>query len=248
VTRPLLALLLALWPTLATAENCKPLKYNGNRYAICTVDLRQDHLRMWLNTPQNRPYRQFDTLDQALRAQGQRLTFAMNAGMYHKNRAPVGLYVEKGKTLASLITSDGPGNFGLLPNGVLCLQPRRADIIETRAFKRLAPTCTFATQSGPMLVIEGKLHPKFKPGSRSKYRRNGVGILQNGRVAVFALSENRVNLHDFASLFRDHLKTQNALYLDGAISRLYHPATGRHDLGFDMGPIIGTVDQTAPAR
>ena len=31
------------------------------------------------------------------------------------------------------------------------------------------------------------------------------------------------------------------LYFDGNISRLYAPSLGRHDGGFPMGPMVGTV-------
>ena len=34
-----------------------------------------------------------------------------------------------------MITNAGPGNFGLLPNGVLCLRDGRADVIETLRFR-----------------------------------------------------------------------------------------------------------------
>jgi uncharacterized protein YigE (DUF2233 family) len=56
-----------------------------------------------------------------------------------------------------------------------------------------------------------------------------------------AISNEPVNFHDFARLFRDVLGTPDALYLDGSVSRLYRRDTGRQDPGFPMGPIIGTA-------
>jgi len=166
----------------------------------------------------------------------------MNAGMYHEDRRPVGHYVEDGQELQRVITNAGPGNFGLLPNGVLCLRDGRADVFETRAFVEAAPACRSATQSGPMLVIDGALHPRFLKDSTSRYIRNGVGTTADGQQAVFAISDNRVTFHEFGSLFRDYLKLPNALYFDGNISRLRAPELGRNDGGFSkLGPIIGVV-------
>jgi len=58
---------------------------------------------------------------------------------------------------------------------------------------------------------------------------------------VLAISDAPVNFHRFARLFRDDLGTPNALYIDGKVSRLYAPDLDRRDLGFPLGPIIGTV-------
>jgi len=141
-----------------------------------------------------------------------------------------------------VIPNAGPGNFGLLPNGILCLRPGQADVFETLDYVQRAPDCTHATQSGPMLVIDGDLHPRFLPDSTSRYIRNGVGTTADGRTAVFAISNNAVTFHEFGRLFRDHLDLPNALFFDGNISRLYAPALNRDDFGFALGPIKGTVE------
>jgi len=126
-------------------------------------------------------------------------------------------------------------------NGVLCVQDGRADVIETLRFKAEAPTCTYATQSGPMLVIDSKLHPRFLSDSTSRYVRNGVGTSADGRTVTFAISNRPVTFYAFGTLFRDVLNLPNALYFDGNISRLHAPHIGRSDIGVAMGPIIGTV-------
>ncbi|HBS32708.1 MAG TPA: hypothetical protein DEA40_13365, partial [Parvularcula sp.] len=84
----------------------------------------------------------------------------------------------------------------------------------------------FATQSGPMLVIGGAIHPKFLPEGTSRKRRNGVGVRADGTL-VFAISDTPVTFHEFASYFRDALNCPDALYLDGAISRIFAPEIGR---------------------
>jgi len=234
----LLALALLLAPTAMQAAECRDLTFEGASYTVCEVQADED-LRLFHAGPDG-TYGSFRNVDAALEAEGKALGFAMNAGMYHRDLAPVGLYVEDGVEVSKLITSDGPGNFGLLPNGVFCIG-ETFRVIESRTYKKTKPDCRYATQSGPMLVIGGKLHPKLLAGSDSLYVRNGVGVSADGTRAVFAISNDAVNFHAFARLFRDELGLPDALYFDGNISRLYAPQLDRHDGGFPMGPIVGTV-------
>ncbi|MBA4325612.1 MAG: hypothetical protein C0426_11410 [Rhodobacter sp.] len=234
----LLALAFLLAPVAAEAAECRDTSFEAASYTLCEVTLAED-LRLFHSGPDG-TYGSFRNVDAALGAEGSALGFAMNAGMYHRDLAPVGLYVEEGVEVSRLVTRDGPGNFGLLPNGVFCIGATFR-VIESRAFKAEGPECRFATQSGPMLVIAGELHPSLLPDSDSLYVRNGVGVSGDGTRAVFAVSNDAVNFHSFARFFRDALGLRDALYFDGNISRLYAPSLGRHDGGFPMGPIVGTV-------
>lgn len=233
-----LAAVFLLAPVAAEAAECRDLTFEDASYTVCDVQAGED-LQLFHSGPDG-AYGSFRNVDEALGAEGRALGFAMNAGMYHRDLAPVGLYVEDGVEVSKLVTRAGPGNFGLLPNGVFCIG-ETFRVIESRSFKKERPVCRFATQSGPMLVIGGKLHPKLVPGSESTYVRNGVGVSADGSRAVFAISNDAVNFDSFARLFRDELGLPDALYFDGNISRLYAPGLGRHDGGFPMGPIVGTV-------
>jgi len=233
-----LALAFFLAPVAAEAVECRDTTFEDASYTVCEVQAGED-LRLFHSGPDG-AYGSFRKLEAALGAEGKALGFAMNAGMYHRDLAPVGLYVEDGVEVSRLVTRDGPGNFGLLPNGVFCIGDGFR-VVESRAFKAELPDCRYATQSGPMLVIAGALHPKLLPESDSLYVRNGVGVSGDGQRAVFAVSNDAVNFHSFARFFREELGLPDALYFDGNISRLYAPQLGRHDGGFPMGPIVGTV-------
>lgn len=226
--------------TMVQAVECRDITYDDNRYTVCDVDAATEDLRLFLYRPDGSVLGQFSAVNASL-SPDSKLAFAMNAGMYHDDRSPVGHYVEDGQDIMRVISNPGPGNFGLLPNGVFCIRDGRADVIETLAFVKEAPDCSYATQSGPMLVIDGALHPRFLPDSTSRYVRNGVGTTADGRRAVFVISRNAVTFHEFGRLFRDELNLPNALFFDGNISRLYAPQIGRSDPGFNLGPIVGVV-------
>ncbi|GLS85853.1 hypothetical protein GCM10010873_08270 [Cypionkella aquatica] len=229
--------MLAVWGGAAFA-GCRDMAFEGTSYTICEVSSAAD-VRLF-HSGADGALGSFAAVDKVLAQQGQRLDFAMNGGMYHHDLAPVGLYVENGIQATPLVTRAGPGNFGLVPNGVFCVGDRLR-VIETLAFEAEKPDCRYATQSGPMLVIDGALHPKFLADSESVNIRNGVGTSEDGSRAVFAISNQAVNFYAFARLFRDGLGLPQALYFDGSISRLYDHDSGRHDAGFPMGPMLGVV-------
>jgi uncharacterized protein YigE (DUF2233 family) len=161
----------------------------------------------------------------------------MNAGIFSTEYAPLGLHIEDGHRLRPLNTDKGWGNFFLKPNGVFFIINKKAVIVDTATFSKLKVKPDIATQSGPLLVSDGKLHPRFLPDSLSLYIRNGVGVTQDNQV-VLAMSLLPINLYAFATLFRDTLKCPNALYLDGSISQIYAPSLGQEFLGGDFAGII----------
>ena len=248
IRRATSAFALCLMAQPALAATCREEAHEGVDYAICDVDVTQEVLRLFLYEPDTtRPYGYFSVLNAALEEQGFALGFAANAGMYHEDRAPVGLYIEDGVTVQSVITNAGPGNFGLLPNGILCLRERRIDVIETLRFVDQAPPCLYASQSGPMLVIDGGLHPRFLKDSTSRFYRNGVGTDASGQVAYFVISNRAVTFYEFGSFFKDVLNVPSALFFDGNVSRLFAPRIGRADFGRLIGPMVGVVEDTQPA-
>lgn len=171
------------------------------------------------------------------------LKFAMNAGMYDSRYAPIGYTVIDGKQIRSLNLKQGGGNFHLMPNGVFWADANGYHITESQAMaKALAAGAKplLATQSGPMLVIDGKIHPSFDPISTSMKLRNGVGVCQDGNVK-FIISDTWVSFYQFAELFKS-LKCDNALFLDGgSASALYSPELKRQD-NKSMGVILAVIN------
>ena len=237
--------ILVLWLTPVWSAECQDFKFQEAHFTACTAKIPEDDIRLFLQDKTGKIFGQFQELDNFLKEQDLDIIFATNGGMYHADRSPVGMYVENFKEFSPLITRDGPGNFGLLPNGVFCFSKKEFLILETKKFAQGKIQCQYATQSGPLLVIDGKIHPKFIKDGTSKFVRSGVGISRDGLKAIFLISNQAVNFNHFASTFLDHFKIDNALYLDGNISRLYSPKINRMDFGFDIGPIIAVV---APAE
>jgi uncharacterized protein YigE (DUF2233 family) len=234
----------------ALAEPCRVESFGDARYIVCTFDPKTDDMRIYWRGPDEQPLRTFGTLRDALHERGKRLVFAMNGGMYERDLSPVGLHVELGRTLARANTKTVEGrpgqipNFYKKPNGVFYLGPEGASVRETGRFLEEKPRAQYATQSGPMLVIDGAIHPAFIVKSRDQKPRNGVGVSDDGKVH-FVMTRGRVSFYAFARFFRDGLGTDNALFLDGGMAPgLYAPELRRNDLPSHggYGPIIAVVE------
>ena len=240
---------ITLTPALA-APSCATEEFEGARYTVCDVAAAED-IRLFWDNAEDAPYRSFSALADALKSEGKELRFAMNAGMYDRNFRPLGLYVEEGQRKVRISTANASAdtqpvpNFLKKPNGVFFVdQDGKAGILTTEDYLAAGLEPRIATQSGPMLVIEGELHPMLIPNSTDKTGRSGVGVCENGMVR-FAVSDGRVNFDEFARLFRDRLGCANALFLDGGRGvGLYSPEMGRNDFSWHggYGPMFGIVE------
>jgi len=225
----------------SSAQEISTVTFAKKRFTVCCIDLDKQSLQLFWRDDSATPFKSFEVLDRWLHRRGRKLTFAMNAGMYHHDFSPVGLYVQGGKELRPLNLNKGEGNFFLRPNGVFAVTDSGACVIESSTYPVIKKTTLLATQSGPMLILDGQIHPAFHPESQSRLFRNGVGVTSPEQV-VFAISEEPVNFYEFAELFRDALRCKNALFLDGNISSLYSSGLKRSDKKMDLGTIIATTD------
>ena len=196
---------------------------------------RLDQLQLVLNNQQGIPFKKFNAIQKA--QPNCQISFAMNAGMYHANFSPVGLYIEQFKQSSPLnLKTNQFGNFFLQPNGVVAWNKKQAVILTTKQYVDSNFKAEFATQSGPMLIINRKINSIFSPSSASLKIRNGVGIKNN--QLYFVISREKINFYDFADIFKTQLKVDQALYLDGSISSAFIPQAKRHDQIYDLGPMF----------
>lgn len=224
---------------LFTAVALHHPKTTEDSFISHSVDLKKEALKFYWKNDKGAVIGNFANLKSYVESKGNTLEFAMNGGMYMQNQAPLGLYIEEGKTLASINARSGDGNFYLKPNGVFYVtNAREAVVCKTGDF--IAGTnITYATQSGPMLLIDGEINAAFKQGSANLNVRNGVGVLPDGKV-LFAISNTAVNFYDFAAYFKK-AGCRNALYLDGFVSRMYLPAKKVIQTDGSFGVMIGVV-------
>lgn len=218
------------------AAACASQSFEGDGFTVCAFDPKQQSLQLVWASPDGAPYRGFPALSRDVPEA--HVAFAMNAGMFDAAGSPIGLYVENGQELHAISTTDGPGNFHLNPNGVFWIDAvGDPHVAATDVYLAANLRPAWATQSGPMLVIDGQLHPAFSDDGDSRYVRNGVGI-SGDHTAWFVISDGPVSFGKLARFFRDKLKSTNALYFDGAVSSLWAPSLKRMDTGSPLGPLV----------
>lgn len=230
-------------PDMASA--CVQQMFEESRFIVCSPNAGRIEIRT--AGKDNVPYRSFATLEASLGERSEQVQFAMNGGMFDKEGRAIGLSIEDGKELHTINLRKGLGNFHLRPNGVFLVRDQgQAEIVTSPNYKS-SPDIAFANQSGPMLVIDGQIHPAFEYDGPSRYERNGVGIDPKGQP-VFVISQEGVSFGKFARLFRDRLGARNALYLDGSVSSLWDPIAGRRDRSAPLGPMILAFKAAASDR
>ena len=239
-TLTLLALLFVLRASAAAAVSCGTIRVRDTGLTVCRVELRQERLHIYYADPAGRRYENFESLRVVLAHHGEKLLFAMNAGMFDPDFRPVGLLVIDGREIAPINRAQGTGNFYLQPNGVLLIDGRTARVLATDEHRGFTPA--FATQSGPMLVHHGQI------SDSAAFRALGSRRIRNGVCApapetvVFVISDTEVTLREFALYFQRGLECSEALYLDGSISSLYAPQLRCTDARAPLGPMVGVSE------
>ena len=213
----------SLVPHLHGAE---VVEHEGAKYHLFRVNRAEwPQLQLaWLGAD-GKPLLDFNGLKRDLAAKGQKITFATNAGIYAHGPRPCGLTICGGRELVPLNLSPGDGNFYLKPNGVFFLDDSAGPgVMEAAEFGRSGLRPRIATQSGPLLLRKGVIHPAFNVNSPNKRLRNAVGVRSDGQI-VFVMSDRedrtrgRVTFHQLSRFFL-HLGCQDALFLDGDISTM----------------------------
>ena len=222
------------------------LVYHGKRFEAIRFDLGSLaglELQLYWRNDKKRILKTLTELRKTVEADGQTLLFGTNGGMYDQRNHPQGLLViDQIEQQPVDEKKKGYGNFYLQPNGVFYQQPNGQIAVTTTdaylAHTKANGTPRFATQSGPMVVVDGRITDPLNPGSTNLATRSGVGMVGQ-RHLVFLISDEPVNFHTFASVFKDYLGCDNALYLDGNVSRWYSRDGFRKDKDGQFGPMIG---------
>ena len=247
------ALLLAA-PASAVAPEFKPLASSGSyasttyknvRYGIYQADPAQVSLH-W-KTADGSAYANLATLKRRLEQNGAHVAFLMNAGIYSQDDTPAGLWIERGQTLVPLNRKNGKGNFHIQPNGVFYIERGKARIQTSAAYRIGGHHPDWAVQSGPMLLLDGKINPRFVKDLSSPHKRNAVCTTADNRL-YFILTEDYdlgsewPSFHRFAEALQ-HLGCHDALYLDGTLSGWYIPGIAGT---FHWKHYVGIIAVTTP--
>jgi len=216
----------------------KQITFLEKRYFVFEADPHQYKVELF-NQVQNNG--QLYSFNKIAAIKGNSLVFVTNGGMYEKDFSPVGLYISNGKTYNPINTKqDGTGNFyQLKPNGVFMINNNGdALVLTTEAYAKTSPEPNIATQSGPMLLVNGLINGNFKEHSENVNIRNGVGVNKKNNV-VFVISIDPVNFYELAELYKEKLDCTNALYLDGFVSQYFAPEIQKAPLpGVQLGTFI----------
>lgn len=224
------------------------LNYCGVKYLIYVANLDSDEIRMHLyKNKKKQNYFSLDAVKADLELKGLEAKMITNAGMFTPSNEPEGLYIEEGsQTNFELDTgkTQGDANFYLSPNGVFYIDSSNtAHISTTMDFLTGKKISTghirMATQSGPMLLINGSIHPKFTSGSSNEKIRSGVGIINEKKI-VFAATVDPSNFYSFSMFFKNIFDCRDALFLDGHISQMYLKDINLHTEG-SFGPILSVT-------
>tara|TARA_A100001391_G_scaffold53249_3_gene32502 strand:+ start:35598 stop:36431 length:834 start_codon:yes stop_codon:yes gene_type:complete len=232
-------------PTPTAFDACEVITFESQRFADCIADPAKHTITTALRSSGGTPYRSFAAYREGNKQAD--VAFAMNGGMFDNEGLPIGYYVQNSDRLQTLNRAGGPGNFHLKPNGVFFGSGSKWQVLDTEKFyATVSDRPEFGTQSGPMLVIDGRIHPEISENGPSRLLRNAVGVDEQGR-AHFVISQGPISFGVIARLFRDRLKTPNALFLDGSVSSLWDPVADRMDARAPLGPLI-VVKNKARAR
>jgi uncharacterized protein YigE (DUF2233 family) len=209
------------------APTIREITHAGHHFGVVDVSLGKSTLRLFWKKSDGTRIGTFAGLNDLVATSGDRVVFATNAGIFDPAFSPCGLYVEDGRELVPLNLKTGDGNFYLKPNGVFLIDSRGAAVVESSEYPSLANKPLLATQSGPLLLSPGQINSHFSSDSVNRRIRSGIGVISADHIA-FAISRDRVTFYEFAQFFQSALRCDDALYLDGEISKFYpdpaHPS------------------------
>jgi uncharacterized protein YigE (DUF2233 family) len=242
----IITLAIIFWVVLKKEEAPKlyifeKISLNENTFDTMKFDPHKAEIKLYLKNDEDEKFKSIKKLSEYLLTKNEKLIFATNGGMFDNERNPIGLFVQDKKEIKKINLNNGPGNFHLKPNGVFAIYENNIPKIITSSEYSTTTMPIYATQSGPMLVINNNIHPEFHEDSENFRIRSGVGVDKDNNI-IFAISNEPTTFYNFALLFKENLNCPNALYLDGSISRMYIPDEKRNEIVNSFGVIVGVSE------
>jgi len=226
------------------------LKFKNKTYRFFIVDT-SNRVEFFYNNKRNG-----NSIEDIIKLSKSKPQMITNAGMFEHDFESVGLFIENGIIKHKIDTFRmRKGNFYMQPNGIFFIDNSgNFRLYETQDFlssnyaindkKGKSLNVTFATQSGPLLLRNSQFNNNLRFRSNNENIRNGVGIM-NANKCVFIKTDEPVNFYDFAFVFKYFFRCESALYLDGAISKMYFVNINgssdknyNNDFGGSFGPMI----------
>ena len=236
----LLSIFFWLWADVSLGES-GVRQFKGASFTFYKLDVEQTELKLVSRQADGSRVKNPRILKSVAAKEGKVLEFATNAGIFGWDFIPLGLHIEEGREIVPINRRSGSGNFYLKPNGVFWVKGSEAGIVETSQYdSELQPR--LAVQSGPLLLLDGKIPEQFNPASANRLIRNAVGVRGSSEV-YFVLSSTPVSFYDLALFFKDELKCNRALYLDGIISTMYHKGTEARRGSADFAALFVVFEQ-----
>ena len=217
----------------------KNIKKDDADFITYEVDFKTDKIKLYWKNDSGQILKSINNLKKITETKKENLVFATNAGMYKIDNSPQGLFIQNANMMNSTDTSKGVGNFYLQPNGIFYINKDESVFIKTTANFKMNNNIEYATQSGPMLIIENEINSIFNKNSTNLNIRNGVGITADNKV-IFAVSKKEISFYNFANYIKT-LGCKNALYLDGFVSRTYYPEKKWIQIDGNFGVMIGVT-------
>lgn len=199
------------------------LVWNQKHYRVFIANTAVHKIETHFRKKGTKPFYGIADVRTYLQSRGEIPLMITNGGMYRPDFKPVGLFRElDGAMQYPLDTSTRKANdnFHLYPNGVFYVDAAgKGGVVQTRRFFsdtiiRKAPV---ATQSGPMLVVDGQIHSSFSATSSNNKIRSGVGAYRS-EILVFIASVESVSFYEISEFFLEFFECPNALFLDGQVS------------------------------
>ncbi len=135
-------------------------------------------------------------------------------GFYDNGGNHIGLLQKEGQQISGIdIASSGKGNFYLVPNGVLSFDSLTIQITESKEYNTRTLQEENSIQSGPLLIMNGKLHPKLNLFSPNKHGRSAICTItqNNERFILFVTALDPVNMYTFSVLIKQRFNCDFAL-------------------------------------